>query len=319
MNNPYNPAQDQPQPGNDTPSNDRPGFPPQPGSAPGSGVTPPPPPPPASTQDMYGQESVQPQFSQTSGQGDYGQGGYGQDSTGGYVSPTGYQPETREKRSGGALAGIIAGTLGVALGLGGGYLIWGGGDSDAKPSATSSPQQTTEPTETPDPTDSPEPTSPAPETSAFESPEPSSSVPALEGDAGTRKNPLAIGTEVTVEDWSVTLAAPKDGTKIIAEEAEWNTPVKDGSEYYLVPMTAVYQGDESGLAWLDIRVGFVSDDGRTYTDRCPVQFPDDLSDIGELYEGGKAEGNACVVVPAGANGLWTVSSFMGDQVFFSAK
>jgi hypothetical protein len=38
----------------------------------------------------------------------------------------------------------------------------------------------------------------------------------------------------------------------------------------------------------------------------------------DLYKGGAAKGNTCV--PAGADGLWTVSIGLGDKpVFFAAK
>jgi hypothetical protein len=60
----------------------------------------------------------------------------------------------------------------------------------------------------------------------------------------------------------------------------------------------------------------VGSDNRTYSDSCGV-IPNPLSDIGDLYPGGVAEGNVCVTVPAGADGLWTVETgFVGDPVFF---
>jgi hypothetical protein len=66
----------------------------------------------------------------------------------------------------------------------------------------------------------------------------------------------------------------------------------------------------------DISVKFVGSDNRTYDDRCGV-IPAPLDDVGELYKGGVAEGNVCVAIPAGAEGLWTVSTgFDGKPVFF---
>jgi hypothetical protein len=42
-----------------------------------------------------------------------------------------------------------------------------------------------------------------------------------------------------------------------------------------------------------------------------------LDDIGELYKGGVAEGNVCVAIPAGAEGLWSVpTGFGGKPNFF---
>jgi hypothetical protein len=59
-------------------------------------------------------------------------------------------------------------------------------------------------------------------------------------------------------------------------------------------------------------------DNRTYDDSCGV-VPNPLSDVGALYKGGSAQGNICVAVPAGADGLWTVSTSFGDPVFFDPK
>ena len=64
-----------------------------------------------------------------------------------------------------------------------------------------------------------------------------------------------------------------------------------------------------------LAVKFVGSDNRTYDDSCEV-IPDPLSDVGALYKGGSAQGNVCVAVPAGAEGLWTVSTSFGDPVFF---
>ncbi len=82
----------------------------------------------------------------------------------------------------------------------------------------------------------------------------------------------------------------------------------------MVPIRATYTGSESGHPML-VSVKFVGADNRTYSDDCGV-IPNPLNQIGELYSGGVAEGNACVQVPAGADGLWTVTTSFGDPVFF---
>ena len=86
----------------------------------------------------------------------------------------------------------------------------------------------------------------------------------------------------------------------------------------MVPVTATYKGDETGSTAFDISVKFVGVDNRTYGDYCGV-IPDPLADIGELYKGGEAAGNVCVAVPAGADGLWSVSTGFGDPVFFDSR
>jgi hypothetical protein len=142
-----------------------------------------------------------------------------------------------------------------------------------------------------------------------------------EGDetAGTRENPLPIGETVSNQDWKVTLGAPREAWNQIAATNEFNDPPPAGMQYWIVPVTATYTGDETGNAGWDVTVKFVGADNRTYGDRCGV-IPDPLNDVGDLYKNGVAEGNTCVTVPAGADGLWTVSTgFIDDPVFFAAN
>jgi hypothetical protein len=132
---------------------------------------------------------------------------------------------------------------------------------------------------------------------------------------GSRENPFPIGQPVHNEEWQVTLGAPHEAWTAIAAENQFNEPPDAGMEYRIVPVTATYTGDNTGNAGFDIAVKFVGSDNRTYDDSCGV-IPNPLSDVGALYKGGSAQGNACVAVPAGAEGLWTVSTSFGDPVFF---
>ena len=135
---------------------------------------------------------------------------------------------------------------------------------------------------------------------------------------GTRQNPIPIGQTVTSKDWEVTLGVPREAGAEVAAANQFNDRPKAGFEFWVVPVTATYIGDESGSVMFGVRVSFVGSDNRTYNDYCGV-IPDPLSDVGELYQGGVAKGNACVSVPAGADGLWAVTSGIGDPVFFTAK
>ena len=136
------------------------------------------------------------------------------------------------------------------------------------------------------------------------------------GQPGTRENPLPIGQTVSNQDWDLTLGAPREAWTEIAAENQFNDPPEAGMEYWMVPVTATYKGDDTGNTAFEISVKFVGSDNRTYDDRCGV-IPTPLEDVGELYKGGVAEGNVCVAVPAGADGLWTVSTgFGGKPVFF---
>ena len=138
-----------------------------------------------------------------------------------------------------------------------------------------------------------------------------------QAEAGTRENPFPIGQPVRNQEWEVTLGAPREAWTQIAAENQFNEPPQAGMEYWLVPVTATYTGDDTGNPSFDINVKFVGSDNRTYDERCGV-IPTPLDDVGELCKGGVAEGNICVAVPAGADGLWTLSTGFRDPAFFDA-
>lgn len=136
---------------------------------------------------------------------------------------------------------------------------------------------------------------------------------------GSRENPLPIGESVSNQDWQVTLGAPREATAEVAGTNQFNNSPKPGMQYWIVPVTATYTGNATGNVMFGIRVQFVGSDNRTYNDPCGV-IPEPLTDVGDLYQGGTAKGNACVAVPAGADGLWTVATGIGGKpAFFTAK
>lgn len=137
--------------------------------------------------------------------------------------------------------------------------------------------------------------------------------------AGSRENPLPIGAKVANDDWDIVLGAPREAGSEVSAENQFNDSPKPGMEFWIVPVTATYTGDDTGTAWIDLTIKFVGSDNKTYSDRCGV-IPDDLSDVDEVYPGGIAEGNTCLAVPAGADGLWSVSAgFTGSPSFFTTN
>jgi hypothetical protein len=147
-------------------------------------------------------------------------------------------------------------------------------------------------------------------------PLPTSAEPSNVGNqGGSKDNPFPIGQPVSNQEWQVTLGAPHEDWAAIAAENQFNDPPTAGMEYWIVPVTATYTGDKTGNVQFDISVKFVGSDNRTYDDSCGV-IPNPLSDVGALYKGGSAQGNVCVAVPSGADGLWSVSTGFDDPVFF---
>lgn len=135
---------------------------------------------------------------------------------------------------------------------------------------------------------------------------------------GTRENPYPIGQPVENQKWQATLGTPREAGAEIAAENQFNEPPPAGMQYWIVPVTATYVGDDTGSPTFDIRVNFVGSDNRTYDDSCGV-IPSPLSDVGALYKNGVAEGNVCVAVPAGADGLWTLTTGFSDPAFFEVR
>jgi hypothetical protein len=162
-----------------------------------------------------------------------------------------------------------------------------------------------------------QPSTTAPETGAAPADPPAPSEPPA-AEAGTRANPHPVGTPVENEDWSIVVGTPREAWGEVSAENQFNSPPEAGLEFWIVPLTATYQGSTSGIPWLDLSVKFVGDDSVTYDGYCGV-IPNDIQDVGELYAGGVADGNTCVAVPAGAPGLWTVTTGWGDPEFFSAR
>lgn len=146
------------------------------------------------------------------------------------------------------------------------------------------------------------------------------------GADGSRQNP-ADPTEhnAIFEDGTNTYTvqvhpADFDAWDVVAAENQFNEPPADGSVYVLLPVTFTYEGPESSTPWLDLTVAFVSADGRSFDEAMGV-VPGELSDVGDLYDGGTAEGNLLFEVPSDAaeGGTWAVTAgWFADPMFFEA-
>lgn len=147
---------------------------------------------------------------------------------------------------------------------------------------------------------------------------------------GTRGNPAPAGSTVKLGEYSVSLGATAtNANDVIAAENQFNEPPVAGRQFVMVPVTATYNGSESGLPWIDLSVNFVGSAGNTYggsgstDDYCGV-IPVALSDQGEIYSGATSAGNVCVSVPSAEieGGTWVVEeslSFDDTKVFFALR
>lgn len=137
---------------------------------------------------------------------------------------------------------------------------------------------------------------------------------------GSRDNPFPIGEEVSNDDWTISLGDPYEATEAVLDENPFNDEPEEGFEYWIVPVSATYEGADAERPGMALNVKFVSDEGHTYNSYDPTcgAISDDLFDVNELYAGATGEGNVCIPVPEGAPGLWNFSTTFGDPVFFAA-
>lgn len=135
-------------------------------------------------------------------------------------------------------------------------------------------------------------------------------------DMGTRSEPLAAGSTVTVGDWSVTVGATNlDASAEIAAENSFNDPPSDGHAFVMVPVDLTYLGEGSDTPWVSLSFTLVGGDGNVYDERCGVT-PSSVRDISEMFNGASASGNVCAEVAESAleGAAWRITeSFSFDD------
>ena len=110
---------------------------------------------------------------------------------------------------------------------------------------------------------------------------------------GTRDNPLPIGTQIEMGDWTLAVTdVTVDAAEQVMAENQFNDPPEEGHQFVMFNVDATYEGEESGTAWLDFSWAIVGSEGNTFSDRCGV-IPDSLDDTGETFPGGSVSGNVC--------------------------
>lgn len=137
--------------------------------------------------------------------------------------------------------------------------------------------------------------------------------------AGTREDPLPLGTEITNDEWKVTVnSVTLNVADAIAAESQFNDPAEPGSEYVLINYTVTYVGDDpegAMPAWVSI--DFVTADGVTVDNlRTLLVVPDAFDSLSILYNGGTATGNKALQVPSPVDGVLAVDpGMLADTVF----
>lgn len=141
---------------------------------------------------------------------------------------------------------------------------------------------------------------------------------------GTREDPLALGESFEVGAYTVTVTeVDTDAEEAVMEENEFNDPPAEGEQFVMIGVETTYNGEQTGLPWIDLAFSVVGSRGNTFNDDCGV-IPEDLMMIDELYPGASATGNACVRVDADQVEGATIAvedfmSFDGEPVFVATE
>jgi len=140
-------------------------------------------------------------------------------------------------------------------------------------------------------------------------------------DAGTsRDNPVALGTAISADDWTVTVNSVKE-----IQKDKYGQKAAKGKVLLAVNLTATYTGDDKqgDMAWATVR--FVTADGTTIdsTDGSTLFIADhDFDRTKEVYEGASVKGDELIEVPADGweDGVLAVSpAVFSDDTFVAVK
>ena len=120
-------------------------------------------------------------------------------------------------------------------------------------------------------------------------------IPPEAGEVGTRGNPIPVGETVRVADWDLAVVSvTPDATEAVMAENSFNDPPKEGHQFYVVEVSATYQGADSeavtlGLVWSTVGESAVA---YGFEDTCGV-IPNELDQFSEVFPGGTQTGNLC--------------------------
>lgn len=121
-------------------------------------------------------------------------------------------------------------------------------------------------------------------------------VVAVSGDGFSRESPLAIGRTGTIGDYELTVVSvERDATESVMAYNQYNDRPEMGEQFFLVRVSATYQGNETGLPFIDLDYKAVGSANTSYShllNSCGV-FPDDPTMISEVFPGGTVEFNIC--------------------------
>lgn len=142
-------------------------------------------------------------------------------------------------------------------------------------------------------------------------------------EAGTRENPLPIGTSFSSTDWTVVVNSVTPGAQdqILAANS-FNEAPDAGTEYILVNYTVTYTGDDAdGQMPAFVGVEYVTGAGVTVNSLDKVVIaPEAMDSMSPLYNGASATGNQAIQVPTPVDGVLAIRPGMiSDKIFVAIQ
>lgn len=135
--------------------------------------------------------------------------------------------------------------------------------------------------------------------------------------AGSRENPLPLGSTIATDKWQVTVNSfIPDATEAVLAENPINEAPADGHVYALINVTITYLGEESAYA-AEVSTNYVTSTGTVVDGTDAIVVAPDSLGLEELYNGASVTGNVVRQIPAGDAGTIRITpGFLADDAFF---
>jgi hypothetical protein len=147
----------------------------------------------------------------------------------------------------------------------------------------------------------------------------------LDTAAGSRGNPIPLGTSAALADWEVAVTGvDRDATEVVMGESSFNEPPAEGNVFVLIDLEVTYLGADSSSFWADAGWSLLGPDlvARNSFEAGCGSIPDDISFADEVFAGGTVSGKVCFEVPEETVGdlALIVDAFASfdpdDRIFF---
>lgn len=134
---------------------------------------------------------------------------------------------------------------------------------------------------------------------------------------GTRENPVPIGTQISSDDWTVTINSVNlDANDLIVDD--WNEPPAEGNTYIMVEATVTYTGNDPQGEIPFAEIDYVTAEGNTIPLAWVSYEATDFTLLDPLYEGASHTGSNAYEVPASVDGVLAVQPDMFSEKTFVA-